>query len=79
MKKLLIGLFAICLTQSGNAQTKKDAGKVKFIPPVIVKDEPKKEAVKFIPPTIVKDEPKKETVKFTPPVIVKDKPKKKNK
>ncbi|MEJ7676522.1 MAG: hypothetical protein WKG06_01305 [Segetibacter sp.] len=77
MKKLLIGLFAVCLTQSGNAQTKKDTSKVNFIPPTIVKDELKKEVVKFIPPTIVKDEPKKEKVRFTPPAIVRDKPKKK--
>jgi hypothetical protein len=80
---LLIGCSAIC-----NAQEKQsDTTKVKFKPPVIVKDETAKtetkEEVKFTPPVIVKEETSKgkkqkgkEEVKFTPPVIVKDPEKK---
>lgn len=80
---LIVGCSAIC-----NAQQKQhDTTKVKFTPPVIVKDEiaktTTKEEVRFTPPVIVKDEtPKskrqktKEEVKFIPPVIVKDPEKK---
>ena len=80
---LFIGSSVIC-----NAQKKQtDTAKVKFTPPVIVRDEiantEKKEEVKFTPPVIVKDkspkgkkQKRKKEVNFTPPIIVKDPEKK---
>jgi hypothetical protein len=84
MRKTIFTAFVIGLSIIGNAQEKvKDTTKVRFDPPIIVKDEETKvdpkEVTKFTPPVIVKDKPtkakkpkRKEAVKFKPPVIVKD-------
>lgn len=89
MKTLIFTVLVIGLSVTSNAQQKQiDTTKVKFTPPVIVKDgetakSESKEVVKFTPPVIVKDKTSKskkqkrsEEVKFTPPVIVKDSDKK---
>lgn len=84
MKAFFFTAIALGLVAVGHAQQKHaNAEKVKFTPPVIVKDETpaakSKEAVKFTPPVIAKDKSPKskrqktKTTKFTPPVIVKDK------
>jgi hypothetical protein len=85
MRKIIFTAFIIGVSTICNAQEKgTDTTKVKFTPPVIVKDDEtkvgSKEVVKFAPPIIVKDKPakrkkqkSKEPVRFKPPVIVKDK------
>jgi len=85
MKTLIFTVLVMGASVTCNAQQKQsDTSKVKFTPPVIVKDDETaksqfKEVVKFTPPVIVKDKPSKskkqkrsKEVKFTPPVIVKD-------
>lgn len=55
MKKLILGIFAIGLMQSGTAQ-KKTKNAVKFTPPVIKKDQAvSNDKVKFTPPVLKKN------------------------
>jgi hypothetical protein len=84
MKTQLLTALIFSFSATGNAQEQNtDTSKLKFTPPVIVKDKrvnkDEKDKPVFKPPVIVKDKPARikepkleKPVKFSPPVIVKD-------